>query len=53
MTRFAASACLTALLACSATAELKPSSEVTVILNFKGPHSAELRERCKEKPLSY
>jgi hypothetical protein len=40
MTQFAASTCLTALLACSATAELKPSSEVTVILNFKGPHSA-------------
>ena len=38
--RFAASACLMALLACSATAELRPYPEVTVILNFKGTHSS-------------
>jgi hypothetical protein len=39
MTRLAASTCLMALLACSAVADLRSSPEVTVILNFKGPHS--------------
>jgi hypothetical protein len=39
MTRLSASTCLMFLLACLATADLKPSSEVTVIFNFKGPHS--------------
>ena len=39
MAWFAASGCLMALLACSATADLRPCPEVTVILDFKGPHS--------------
>jgi hypothetical protein len=38
--RFAPSACLMVLLACSATADLRPCPEVTVILDFKGPHSS-------------
>jgi hypothetical protein len=39
MAQCAASTCLMVLLACSATADLRPGPEVTVILDFKGPHS--------------
>lgn len=52
MAQCAASTCLMALLALSATADLRPCPEVTVILDFKGPHSSEATREMQTEAAS-